>query len=540
MEGPHSDAVDQTGRQSRSLPPVLGRLLSGTFWLALRTPIQVVIAFWQAPLILEHIGEGLNGAFGFAWSFGFLQFMLEFGMSSALQRQVSERWTKGDKPGVHRSIACGTAFYAAMALIQAAALVSIARFGIPPGKFNASEQSLIVRLLWLQALTAPCFGLSVVVSSILQAARRYDFIPKLEFWIVILRFATLWVGLKAGVEFFWIIVAQTAISIGLSLLPALWVMIHDLGYTPRFGRVTWDDVHDLTRISVYMALIQLSVVLADRVDSLILGYALEKPAPEISIYQFISKPFLQIRQVGWMLAYLVMPAVASLAAANDRAAIERIKYDGSRLLVAVLLPVALLAYIDARPFLAAWVPQYTDHYGYMRLFLLAVAPLVLSVLVQMAIGMGKVRVIALAALAGSLVNLPISYIWTKLAGNLSGVIWGTVLTTWISNLLIPGWYCFRELQVLPRAFLMRTLGPPLAGACCLIAASLAAWPIVANPETSDSRLARAVPLVTHLAVCVAAYIAGYALTPTGREDLRLLINRIRRRRAKRSGNAEPG
>jgi hypothetical protein len=289
-----------------------------------------------------------------------------------------------------------------------------------------------------------------------------------------------------------------------------------------------------------MALIQLSVVLADRVDSLILGYALEKPAPEISIYQFISKPFLQIRQVGWMLAYLVMPAVASLSAANDRAAIERIKYDGSRLLVAVLLPVALLAYIDARPFLAAWVPQYTDHYGYMRLFLLAVAPLVLSVLVQMAIGMGKVRVIALAALAGSLVNLPISYIWTKLAGNLSGVIWGTVLTTWISNLLIPGWYCFRELQVLPRAFLMRTLGPPLAGACCLIAASLAAWPIVANPETSDSRLARAVPLVTHLAVCVAAYIAGYALTPTGREDLRLLINRIRRRRAKRSGNAEPG
>ena len=62
-----------------------------------------------------------------------------------------------------------------------------------------------------------------------------------------------------------------------------------------------------------------------------------------------------IRQTGWTLAYLVMPAVVSLSVGGDRASLERIKFDGSRMLVALLTPVTLLAGIYAAPFLALWV-----------------------------------------------------------------------------------------------------------------------------------------------------------------------------------------
>src|SRR3954454_5189319 len=90
----------------RGMPPVLGRLLRGTFWLAVRTPLQVLFAFWSIPLTIGAIGD-LYGAYGFAWGFGFFQMLLEFGMGSALQRQVSETWTRGDRRGVDRAIACG-------------------------------------------------------------------------------------------------------------------------------------------------------------------------------------------------------------------------------------------------------------------------------------------------------------------------------------------------------------------------------------------------------------------------------------------------
>lgn len=513
---------------ARPLPPVLSRLLRGTFWLALRTPMQAVIVFWSVPLIVGTIGDDLYGAYGFAWGFGFLQFVLEFGMSSALQRQVSEAYTKGDRDGVNRAIACGMCFYAAMAFVQAAALLGVAYLWVPRTDFQGDSVRLIVRLLWLQALTAPCFGISTVVTCVLQAARRFEFIPRLEFAIVVIRFLILVAGLKSGVDFFWIVAAQTAAHILLSMGPALWVMVRELGYVPHFQGARWGDYRALMHISFYMFLIQLSVVLADKIDTTVLGTALHDPGPAVATYQVISKPFLQLRQAGWMLAFMVMPAVASLAAAHDEAGLERVKYDGPRFLIGLLLPVALLAWIDAGSFLAVWVPKFAKDAYLMRLFLVAAIPIVLSVHVQMAIGMNKISVIALAALAGSVINLPLSYALTLRLG-VSGVIWGTVLTTLFSNLLVPGIYVFRVLDVRPATFFRRTLGPPLVGALALIAVAAAARPIVALPLGETDRLARALPLVAHLGMGCLAYLAGYLAMPTGRGDLAELRGKLRAR-----------
>ena len=135
----------------------------------------------------------------------------------------------------------------------------------------------------------------------------------------------------------------------------------------------------------------------------------------------------------------------------------------------MLLPVGLLAWIYAGPFLSLWIGDVgwattrRESCTLMRLFLIAAIPLVLSVPVQMSIGINKIKVIALAALAGSLVNLPISCYLTARLG-VAGVIWGTVLTTLFSNLLVPGIYVFRVLEIEPRTYLRRTLGAPMAGA----------------------------------------------------------------------------
>jgi O-antigen/teichoic acid export membrane protein len=516
---------------SRPLPPVLGRLLSGTWWLALRMPLQAVFVFFSFRLILDAIGDEANGAYGFAWNFGFLQFLLEFGMSSALQRQLSERWTRGDRAGVDRAVACGTAFYAVMALVQATVLLGIAYVAMPHSEYRGSASyPLIVKLLWLQALTAPCYGLSTVVSSVLQAARRYDFIPRLEVLIVTLRFVILVVGLRAGGSYFFlVVVAQTVSQIVLSLGPALWVMVRELGYVPHFRGVRLADFSDMLHVSFYVFLIQLSVVLADRVDMPILGFALNDPGPATSIYQAVSKPFLQIRQVGWMLTYLVMPAVASLAAARDDVGLERIKYDGPRLLTGVLLPVALLAWIYARPFLMLWArPDYGEYAYLMRLFLVATIPLIISVHVQMAIGMNRVKVIGLAALVGALVNVPISVFLTQRIG-MPGVIWGTVLTTLISNLLVPGVYVFRVLKVHISTFLKRTLSAPACGAAALIAATLLLGRVLAAEPCGATPFTRSFPLLAHLSVGCLAYMAGYVAVPIGRMDFAVLVRKFQRR-----------
>ena len=514
---------------TRALPPVLGRLLSGTFWLAIRVPVQVVLSLWTLRLILEGPGKDQLGAYGFAWGFGFFQFLFEFGASSALQRRISDAWTRGDHDGVNRSIASGMTFYAAMAVLQAAALMGVAYLAAPHSEFTGDSYRLVIKLLWLQAVTAPCYGMSVVVSSVIQAARRYDFVPRLELLIAVLRFLVLIVGVKTGVDFFVIVAAQTFLQIGLGLGPSLWVMNRELGYRLHFAGAGWADYRALWHISFYMALIQISVVMADKIDTTILGFMLHEPGPRIAEYNLVSKPFLQLRQTGWMLAYMVMPAVASLAAARDERGLERVKYDGARLHIGVLLPVGLLAWIHAAPFLSIC---FGDGVGYdagelaplMRLFLIAALPIVLSVPVQMSIGLGKIKVIALAALIGSLVNLPVSCLLTARLG-MPGVIWGTVLTTLFSNLIAPAIYVFRAIPIDPWVFLKRTCAAPAAGAAALIAAS---WGVALATPPSLILEHRTLVFFGQLAIGVAAYGAGYLLVPTGRGDLAELGARFRR------------
>jgi O-antigen/teichoic acid export membrane protein len=507
--------------------------LSGTFWLALRVPLQVVFALWTTRLILEAVGDDQFGAYRFAWGFGFFQFLLEFGASSALQRQISEAWTRGDRATVDRITACGMSFYTVVALLQIAALLGVAYWALPHTAYRGASYNLVVKLLWLQVVTAPCFGFSVVLSSVLQAARRYDFVPRYELAGVIARFVVLVVGLKSGVDFFVVVVAQTIVQVVLGIGPALWVVVHELEHVPRFRGARWSDYKALGHFSFYIALIQISVVLADKVDTTILGFVLDAPGPATAVYDVVSKPFLQLRQTGWMLAYMVMPAVASLAAARDVHGLERVKYDGTRLHIGVLLPVGLLAWIYAGPFLSLWIG---DRLGYdaakvaplMRLFLIAAIPLVLSVPVQMSIGMNKVSVIALAAVAGSLVNLPVSCYLTWLLG-VEGVIWGTVLTTLFSNLLAPGVYVFRMLKIDLWIYLMRTLSAPLAGTSVLVAASVFLHAVAPVTYPGATLFTRAAPLLVHLSIGTLAYVGGYLLIPTGRADLVELVTKLRPR-----------
>ena len=284
-----------------------------------------------------------------------------------------------------------------------------------------------------------------------------------------------------------------------------------------------------------MFLIQISVALSDKMDIAILGFATLDPIAAIDIYSAVSKPFSQIRQTGWTLAYLVMPAVASLLAARDFRALERVKYDGTRLHIASLTPIAMLAWIYAGPFLTLWVG---DKFGYdaareaplLRLFLVAVIPLILSVPVQIAFGMNKVEVVAIAALVGSLINFPLSlYLTVKLG--VSGVIWGTVVTTLFSNLLVPGYYVFRKLEIDGKRFLSRTLGPPFFGALALLGATLVVQSLAPlHPSVKGGMsLMRWMPLVWHLSAGCVAFAVGYVATPTGWNDAAEILGKLRRR-----------
>jgi len=507
---------------------MLSRVLSGSFWLALKTPVAAVTAFWSVPLMIRTYGDAQFGAYGFAWGFGFFQMLLEFGMSSALQRSVVTAWARDDRDAVRRSLACGMIFYGCVTVVQAVLLLAVAYGTVPYTDFAPADQRLIVRLLWLQALTAPCWGLSTVVSAILQAAHRYEVIPRLEVVTVIGRFVILLAGIQAGLPLLWVVWLQSILQITLILGPAIWISIREFGMFPGFRGASWHEFAGMIPMSLWVFLIQLSVVIADKLDTTVLGFVMAEPGPANSIYLVVSKPFMQLRQTGWTLAYFVMPAAATLIAARDAANLDRIKYDGVRFHFGLLFPVGLTAWIYAAPFLEVWVgPEKAQYAPLMRLFLVACLPLVLSVPVQIATGQGDVRPIALAAIAGAIVNLPLSYVLTLRMG-VAGVIWGTVLTSLFSNLLVPGIYAFRVLNIRMADFFRRSLAPALLGGFVLCVASVAIGQVWNIHYQGLDRLEKTWMLITHVTVCICFYVMGYAILDEGRRDVRWMLRKMRR------------
>ena len=424
-------------------------------------------------------------------------------------------------------------FYAAVSLVQAAVLLGIATFAVPHLRFNSASSLLATRLLWFQALTAPCYGLTVIVTAVVLAYRRYSLLPCCEALIVIIKFAILQVGLRTRLDFFIIVVMMTCTQICLSLGPALWVMVRQLGHGPHFAGARRADFGRLVHVSFYISLIQISVVLATNIDTTVLGFALPDPGPMTALYSTVSKPFLQIRQVGSILACLVMPAAASLRMARDESSLEKIKYDFPRFHIGLLLPVTLLAWVYAAPFLDLWVGhifvgQIPELTFLLRLYLAATLPLTIGVPVQMAIGMGRVELIALAALAGALINLPMSYVLTVRLG-VSGVIWGTVLTGLFSNFLVPGLYVFRILQYCMTTLLVRTLSAPVSGAIALLAMTWLAQTVAPPALFCGNHHNCTSYLLLHLTLGFLAYLAGYLAVPIGRVDLSLLLRSVRHR-----------
>ena len=162
------------------------------------------------------------------------------------------------------------------------------------------------------------------------------------------------------------------------------------------------------------------------------------------------------------------------------------------------------------------------------MFLVATLPLVLSVAAQMAIGLGKIEVVSLSPLVGSLVNLPLSYYLTTRLG-VSGVIWGTVLTTLVSNLLVPGAYLVHVLEIRAMPLLVRTLSAPMAGSALLIPAAWICATLVPPQPTGPNSLTRAMPLFVNLTVASLAYLIGYTAISAGHADWIALTGQIRAR-----------
>jgi O-antigen/teichoic acid export membrane protein len=380
--------------------PVARRLLVGavTNWLAFAATL--VVGFFLTPYVVRRLGDGPYGVWAFVESLIAYFTLFDLGIAACVVRFVARFHTTGDRDELNRLVStCLALFLGLGALVFAIGsgllpllVSSLEQAGVPPGEV------LVFALLMLGNL-AVTLPLSLF-PSVLDGLERFAL--KSAVRVIVLAART--VGTVLVLEH-----SPSLLNLGLlitaaNLVEHLACALLAFRALPEL-RLSWRLVEraTLNRVKGYSLHAFLAMV-AGRTcvqsGTVIVGATLG--AAPVTYFA------LALRLVEFAKALLrsatntLTPAVSSLEANGDAAAIRRVFLRGTRWVLYLILPVHLGLIIFGRPFLTIWLgdPTYADRCYPALVILSSTLTLVVaqSVASRILYGTGRLKSFARAAM----------------------------------------------------------------------------------------------------------------------------------------------
>lgn len=441
------------------------------------TAAALVVAVVATPVLARALGPTSFGIWSLVGSSVSYLEVLELGFGAATVSYVAERAAARDREGVRRVVATSFWVLAApggvglvLSLLAAWAAPSV--LDLAPGDV-APTRALIVLLAVDLAVSIP----SDSFGGALAGLRRLDLVNS-SLVVGLLLTAAGWfvvLALGGGIVALGVVTAV----IGLGGQGARFLLARRLvpGLSVRPRLVQRSTASAMSRLSGWFALSDVNRVVVQRLDILLVG-AVVGVAPA-GIYAVGQKLALLIAKCAEPATAVLFPHSAELLARGDREGLRSALLVGSRLTLAVAVPLAAGLAWFARPLLELWVGQgYGDATRVVVLLALAAVAGSLATCVQLVLkGMRRARAAAGGATADALVNLTLSVLLGRLLG-----AWGVALATLVAAtvaaaVLVPA--ACRAVGVRPLLLfgsLLRAHLPPLAVAAAAALASRALLP----------------------------------------------------------------
>lgn len=402
------------------------------------TVTAIVVALVGTPILVHGLGKLEYGVWVLVGSTILYLDLFNLGFSRATVKYVAEYHSLNDLERVRRTIA--TSFIVLSVPAMLALLIGIGlAFAFPP-LFHLPA-SLRTAATLLVIMTAVDLVISIPGDSFggtLIALQRYDLlnltlvtvtVGQLVAWIVILE-------LGGG------LVALGAATVALSLVGQLarYLLVRRLVPGVSISRRYFDRafIRPLAGLSAWIAVTDVAGLLIARMDTIIVGLLVG--VPEAGVYAVGQKLALLADRAIHPAVQTLFPHAAGLAAHHDKSGLRRLLSVGTRISMALALPVTLVLIILAGPALRAWVgPKFADA-TLVVVFLAAATAVTALTYAGMHVlrGVGEARVPALAVSAEALLNFALSIILGSTMG-MKGVALATLIAATVIHLgvLLP-------------------------------------------------------------------------------------------------------
>ena len=442
------------------------KLIRSSLWRNMELAVLLAVTFLMTPFIVHSLGNRMYGVWTLIGTFIGYYGLLDFGLSSAASRYISQSLGRGDLEDMNH--VANTAFSLFSLVGLAALLLTLLAVAVCPAFIHDPEEVALFRKIILLLGVATAVGFPVrVFGGVLNSYLRYDYLSGISIARTLLSNAAIYYYLSRGGG----VMAVTVISFIFSLLQNAGTYAASKAQCPhvRIAGFRYDraKVRAMFNYSWKTFVCQVGDLLRFRIDSLMIAGFLEVSlVTPYTVGVRLVDGFSQL--VGSSIGTM-MPVFSQYEGRGDYDAIRNalLKVTTLSTLLCAFVGFSIIFY--AKAFIFRWMGPGFDRSYYITVILCIASIIALpqSPGIQLLYGISKHNYYAVLNTCEAVLNVILSYVFLRYYG-MYGVALGTMVEMLLFKLFIQPIYICRSIQLPVRVYLFDTiLGTLLKSAVAL-------------------------------------------------------------------------
>lgn len=416
------------------------KLLIGSVSRTALTIFNMAIAFFMMPFLIEHLGDQWYGIWTVLGSVVGYYYLVDFGITSAVQRYVAKYIAVKDEENANATINTALIIFSLLGfflLIVTALLSYFIEYIIK----NPAELHLIKLVIIILGANLALEFPFKSFTGIIGAYVRYDLISYSRFFIVVLTNGLIFYFISQGYG----ILALAAISFGCTQLSNIFFFLiskylfKNMRLGTKYFRKT--ELRNLFGYSVWSFLVSISEQMRFRIDSLVIAGFL---GPVFVTHYFIGARLADyFRETMFRATDLFTPIFTKYHATNNYDELKSKLQFVTKINSILAFFLGGIIIIVGKPFIYRWMGEkYMDAYPILVILTFAmIFEIVLNPAKSILYATAKHRYYALINTSEGIVNLGLSLTLIKFWG-INGVALGTLIPLVVFKIvLIPNFTC---------------------------------------------------------------------------------------------------
>jgi O-antigen/teichoic acid export membrane protein len=401
------------------------------------------ITLLLTPVVLRELGATRYGIWVLTSSivgyYGLLDLGFRAGLTQHLTRYIAIRDYRASGEYLSSSVAAFGSFAGVLALLSiAGAFLAPHFFDIPTGLAHEAFWCILIVGLGSAAQYA-----LFPFAAIFPAAERFDIANLIGIGTRIVTAVLILVVL----QFDHGLIGISAATFGANLLDYVlrWQLSHRIVPELRFSRslIVFGRLKDIFSFGLWNFLISINGYAYQHLPNIIIASFLRLPA--VGQYSLATGMMQQVSGLLSPIGHVLFPTATRLHATDDLDGLKRLYHDGTRLMMLVMISIVLIAAFWAHDFYRLWIgEEYLTGHPYHSVALLlqvllisTVTSYTANIAIQILMGSGRVRMVALTLVSGSSLILLLSVIFVQFWGLLGIAIAVVVASTIIDLIVVP-------------------------------------------------------------------------------------------------------